>query len=104
MQIFLLATNLFALAALLLGLGSFSGGSRSWRLLPLFLLVISRSLSLIISLIVLESSQFDSLMGALDVFSALCIIWALTDFTSSWPEPWPKMAWLSAAIALLLSV
>ncbi len=103
MQIYLLATNLFALAALLLGLGSFSGGSRSWRLLPLFLLVISRSLSLIISLIVLEPSQIDSLMDALDVFSALCIIWALTDFTSSWPEPWPKMAWLSAAAALLLS-
>ncbi|HXV42001.1 MAG TPA: hypothetical protein VEC96_02975, partial [Anaerolineae bacterium] len=103
MQIYLLATNLFALAALLLGFGSFSGGRRSWRLLPLFLLVIARSLSLIISLIALNPDQAAPLLGVLEVFSAFCMVWTLTDFTSNWPRPWPQLAWVSAAAAILLT-
>lgn len=104
MQIYLLATDLFALAALLLGVGSFSGGRRSWRLLPLFLLVISRSLGLIISLTALERSQVDLLLGALEVFSTFCLVGALTDLPPRWPAPWPMLAWVGAAAALVLTL
>ncbi|MCL4300465.1 MAG: PAS domain-containing protein [Anaerolineae bacterium] len=104
MQIYLLATNLFALAALLLGLGSFIGGGRSWRLLPLFLLVISRSFSLIISLTALERSQVGLLLGMLEVFSAFCIVWALVELPPHWPAGWTLLTWAGGAAALVLTV
>ena len=100
MQIYLLAANLFALAALLLGSGSFSRGSRKWPLIPLFLLVISRSLSLIISLAIPDGSYTAALIGALEVFSTFCMVWTLTGLSF----PWPKLAGLAGAAALLLSI
>ncbi len=105
MQIYLLAANLFTLAALLLGLGSFSGGTRPGRLLPLFLLVISRSLALIISLAIPATHQMARAgIGALEIFSTFCVVWALTGPTSHLPAPWPKLAWLGTAVALLFSI
>lgn len=92
MQIYLLAANFFALAALLLGLGSFSGGRRSWRLLPLFLVVISRSLSLIIYLSVAKPGDAGPWLEGLEVLSAFCLVWTLVDFPSAWPAPWPLLA------------
>jgi PAS domain S-box-containing protein len=105
-QTYLLAANLFALTALLLGLGNFSGGSRSWRLLPLFLLVISRSLSLIIYLATSESDQATTASGlaALEIFSTFCLMWVLTDLPGSLPLLWQRLAWLGGFIALFLSV
>jgi PAS domain S-box-containing protein len=103
MSIYLLAINLFALAAFLLGVGSFSGGRRVWRLLPLFLLVISRSLSLILSLTLPEgSSQLDFLYGTIEVFSNFCMVWTLTDLASGWSGLWSKLIWGAAASALAL--
>jgi len=101
MQIYLLATNFLALAALILGLGSFSGGRRSWRLVPLFLLVISRSLSLIVYLSVSNSSDA-RLLGGLEVFSAFCLVWTLVDFPAAWPTPWPLLARVGVAGAIIL--
>lgn len=104
MQIYLLATNLFALAALLLGLGSFMGGGRSWRLLPLFLLVSSRSIALIISLTTLERGQIDLLLGMVEVFSTFCIVWALIELPPRWSPVWTLIAWAGAAIAFVLII
>lgn len=102
MQIYLLATNFLALAALLPGLGSFSGGRRSWRLVPLFLLVISRSFSLIVYLSVSKGSNAQLLLGGLEVFSALCLVWTLVDFPAAWPAPWPLLARIGVAGAIIL--
>lgn len=98
MQIYFLAVNLFALAALLLGLGNFTKEARSWRLAPLFLLVIIRSLSLIVSMTTLPQSQIARAAGLLEVLSAFFILWAL----AGWAFPWPKPGWLSAGVTLLL--
>src|SRR5262245_16421165 len=102
MQIYLLATNLFALAALLLGLGNFMGGGRSWRLLPLFLLVSSRSIALIVSLTTLEPAQIDLFLGMVEVFSTCCIVWALIELPPRWSPTWTVIAWIEAAIAFIL--
>lgn len=106
MQIYLVATNLFAIAALLLGLGNYSGRTRGRRLLPLFLLAISRSVILIIALPVLEEDQTGpaALLGALEVFSTFCLVWILTGPTARLPAPWPRLAWIGAGGALLLTV
>ncbi len=100
MQIYLLAANLFALAALLLGSGSFARGTRRWPLIPLFLLVISRSLSLIISLAASEGGYAEAIIGALEIFSVFCLVWTLTGLTF----PRPRLAWLAGTAALLLSI
>ncbi|MFN8458122.1 MAG: sensor histidine kinase [Anaerolineae bacterium] len=99
MQIYFLAVNLFALAALLLGLGNFTREARSWRLAPLFLLVIIRSLSLIVSMTTLAQSQIVSITGTLEVLSAFCILWTL----AGWTFPWPKLGWISAAGTITLA-
>ncbi len=99
MQIYLLAVNLFALAALLLGLGNFTKEARGWRLLPLFLLVILRSLILIVSMTILAHSQIARITGALEVFSAFCILWTL----AGWTFPRSKVGWEVAAGTLLLA-
>jgi hypothetical protein len=103
MQIYLLATDLFALAALLLGLGSLAGSGRNWRLWPLFLLVINRSLALIISLTALERSQAAVLLGIFEVISTLCIVWSLIDVAAKLRPPWLTLAWAGAMIAFLLA-
>lgn len=106
MQIYLVATNLFAIAALLLGLGNYSGRTRSRRLLPLFLLAISRSVVLIMALPVLEDGQTGpvAIIGALEVFSTFCLVWILTGPTARLPAPWPRLVWIGAGGALLLVV
>lgn len=102
MQTFLLATNLFALAALLLGLNSFYRGRRQQpRLLPLFLLVISRSLLLLSHL---AAPEYLPLIGALDVFSVLCIAWALTGPVASLPAPWPPISVVGLVGAVMLAL
>ncbi len=75
MQALLLATNLFALTALLVGLNNFSKGSQSWRLLPLFLLVATRAVMVIVSFNAPAGQT--GVVPALDVFSVFCMIWAL---------------------------
>ncbi|NJN98821.1 MAG: hypothetical protein HC875_34375 [Anaerolineales bacterium] len=104
MQIYLLAANFFALAALLLGLGSFSGERRSWRLLPLFVVVISRSLSLIVYLSVAQPGDARLWLEGLEVLSAFCLVWTLVDFPAAWPAPWPLLARGGIAAALGLVV
>jgi PAS domain S-box-containing protein len=106
MQIYLLAANLFALAALLLKFGGLSGEIRNGRLLPLFLLVISRSLALILSFLPANPDQAIALygIGALEVFSTFCVIWVLTGSTRHLPEPLPLLVRLGAGVASFLSL
>ena len=105
MQIYLLAVNLFALAGLLLALANFSRGTYNGRLLPLFLLVVSRSLTLIIFMATQERSQQPTLViDALNVFSTFCLVWTLTGPLTGLFLPGPGLARLSAAGAVILSV
>lgn len=100
MQIYLLAANLFALAALLLGLSSVVRGDRREPLLPLFLLVICRSFGLIMALVAPAGDYAGAVLGALEVLSAFFIIWTLTGPVI----PWPKLAWPAGSAAFLLAV
>jgi PAS domain S-box-containing protein len=102
MQTYLFAANLFTLTAFLLGLNNFSKGAQSWRLLPLFLLAISQSISLIISLAELSASA-PLLMAALNIFSAACLIWALIN-TANLVDLWQKALWLAGGGALVLAI
>lgn len=99
MQTYLLAANLFALTALLLGLYDFSKGRHSWRLIPLFLLVISRSVSLIVAL--KTGADQPAYLATLEVFSALCLVWALMN-PLNLPPLWQRLAWLGGGISLFL--
>ncbi|MFN8458111.1 MAG: ATP-binding protein [Anaerolineae bacterium] len=100
MQIYFLAVNLFALAALLLGLGTFTKEARPGRLTPLFLLVIIRSLSLIVSMTTLAHHHIARITGVLEVASAFCILWTLAGSTFF---PRSKLGWVAAAGTLLLA-
>lgn len=100
MQIYLLALNLFALAALLLGSGNLFGRTRSSRLLPLFLLVVARSLALIMAL----TGWSGRVSGALEVFSTFCVVWVLTGPVFDLPSPWPALARLGAGGSILLAL
>lgn len=102
MQIYLLAANLFALAALLLGWSNFSGGARNSRLLPLFLLLVSRSVMFIMATVSADNVQPISVMGALEVFSTFCVVWTLAGPVSALPPPWQRLVRAGLASALLL--
>ncbi len=106
MQIYLLAANLFTIAALLLGLGGLSGRSRSRRLWPLFLLAINRSLILIIALTRPESGQpfTQAVVNALEVFSTFCIVWILSGPITPLPPPWRNLARVGIGTGLLLTL
>ena len=105
MQTYLLAANLFALTALLLGLNDFSKGRHSWRLLPLFLLVVSRSVSLIISLATDEGpATTASTINALEVFSAFCLVWALINPFGYLSVLWQRLAWFGGGLAVFLAL
>jgi PAS domain S-box-containing protein len=105
MHIYLLAVDLLALAALLLGFVSFSREGRSGRLFPLIFLVIGRSLALIISLTVLERNQALAVkvIDTLEVFNTFCVIWTLLGPTSHLPSRWQELMWLGGAIVIFLS-
>lgn len=102
MQMYFFSANLLTLMAFLLGLGHFSRGSQRWRLLPLFLLVISQSLSLIVSSLDVIGDT-STILAALGVFSATCLVWALINPTNL-SELWQRLAWLGLGAALLLSI
>ena len=106
MQIYLLAANLFAIAALLLGLGGLSGRSRSRQLWPLFLLAISRSVILILALAAPEAGQtfFAAVASALEVFSTFCIVWIVSGPISPLPAPWRNLARLGIGTGVLLTL
>ena len=106
MQTYLLATNLFALTALLLGLYNFSKGRYSWRLAPLFLLVINRLLSLIIYLQSASNNppeMVPPLLAALEVLGIFIFVWSLTNFIHL-PLAWQKFGWLAGGFAIFLSL
>jgi PAS domain S-box-containing protein len=102
MQSYLFAANLFTLTAFLLGLNNFSRGSQDWRLLPLFLLVVSQSLSLMTSMAE-TTPVIIALLAGLSIFGAGCLVWALTD-TARLPPLWQRLAWLGGAAALSLAL
>ena len=104
MQIYLLATNLFAIAALLLGLGGLSGRPRSGRLWPLFLLAISRSVILIIALAAVKShlTWAQVIVNTLEVFSIFCIVWILSGPIANLMAPWQNLVRVGIGIAGLL--
>lgn len=104
MQMYLLAANLFALAALLLGWGNYSRGARNGRLLPLFLLAVSRSLAFIITMAASEQALSVAVIEALEVFSTFCVVWALAGPTSALSAGRQLLAWGGTAAALLLSL
>lgn len=107
MQLYLFATNLLALTAFLLGLSNFSKGVHAWRLVPLFLLVVSQSTSLIINLAGLSSGLPSETAAqsvlALGVFSTFCAVWALIDFINL-SKLWRRLAWLGGGLSLLLCI
>lgn len=107
MQFYLFAANLFTLTAFLLGLSSFSRSSTSWRLMPLFFLVVTQSISLIIMLAASADGEPGEAaarsLAALAVFSAVCLVWALIDGTTlSAVER--RLGGVAAGVALFLSV
>jgi PAS domain S-box-containing protein len=104
MQIYLLATNLFAVAALLLGHGGLSGRIRSDRWLPLLLLAISRAVILSLSLAATGSNQgyVVPVVDALEIFSTFCIVWILTGSIVNLPAPWDNLARVGIGVASLL--
>jgi len=105
MQTYFIAANLFALTAFLLGLNDFSKGRRGWRLLPLFLLVTSRSVSLIIFLaMTTDEKPATSTINALEAFSAFCAVWALINPFGYMSALWQRLAWFWGIIALFLSL
>jgi len=106
MQIYLLATNLFAVAAFFLGHGGLSGRIRSDRWLPLLLLAVSRSVVLFLSLATTDSGWVNTVpvLSALEVFSTFCIVWILTGPLSNLPSPWENLARMGIGISLLLSL
>jgi PAS domain S-box-containing protein len=77
MHIYLLAIDLFSLTAWLLALASLNRGMPAGRILPLFLLVISRSLGLLASLVVLPAGLGLAIFNTLELFSTLCLVWSL---------------------------
>lgn len=99
MHAYLLAVNLFALTALLVGLNNFSKGSNSWRLLPLFLVVSCRAGILIVSFF--SATGQPGVSATLEVFSAFCYVWALM------PHPAqlrPAFLWLGGTGGVFLSM
>ncbi|HMQ53619.1 MAG TPA: PAS domain-containing protein, partial [Anaerolineae bacterium] len=105
MQIYLFATNLLTLTAFFLGLSNFSRGVQAWRLVPLFLLVVSQSTSLIVNLAALSSGQPSATAAqsvlALNVFSTFCAVWALIDLPNL-SELWRRLAWVGGGLSLFL--
>ncbi len=97
---YFLAANLLALTAFLLGLNNFSKKADSWRLLPLFLLVVCRALILILVLTGIDSTNLN-IAATLDVFSVFCFVWALTDIIHL-PPLWRRISWLGAGLSMLL--
>ncbi len=107
MKIYVLATNLFAIAALLMAVESYIRRTRTFNLLPLFLLVVSRSL-VFIGEISLSLTQQSGFIQALNLFSLLCILLILIE-----PFPWTKqpIRWIflgfiitSVGLALLVTI
>jgi two-component system phosphate regulon sensor histidine kinase PhoR len=103
-QVYLLAANLFAFTALLVGLNNFTKGTQSWRLLPLFLLTASRALMVITTLMPVNSGGSTALIAALDVFSALCVVWSLVSIGTTVSLRWRQLMWLAGGLALVLAL
>lgn len=107
MHFYLFAANLFTLTAFLLGLSNFSRGRHSWRLVPLFFLVTTQSISLMITL---AASSGDALseaargaLAALNTFSAVCLVWTLID-VANLSETKRRLSWIVTGVALFLSI
>lgn len=107
MQVYLFAANLFTLTAFLLSLRSFSGSKYNWRLIPLFFLVVTQSVSLItlVASVSVDGSSDAAIrsVSALNVFATVCFIWVLIDFDHL-PDFWRKLAWLGAVFSLFLCI
>lgn len=107
MPFYFFAANLFTLTAFLLGLSNFSRGRHSWRLLPLFFLVITQSISLIVALAGSSGgAMVDSAartIAALNVFSAVCLIWVLIQWANL-SDLKRRLAWVAAGLALFLCI
>ncbi|MEM7342817.1 MAG: ATP-binding protein [Chloroflexota bacterium] len=102
MQTYLLALNAFSVAAFLLGLINVTHGINQRRLLPLFILVVSRGLILIITLT--NSIFLQPLADTLDILSVVCIIWALINPNLSILS-WPRWTiWMGRVVAFILVV
>ncbi|MBN1220706.1 MAG: PAS domain-containing protein [Anaerolineae bacterium] len=105
MQIYLLAVELFALAALLLGFVSFAREGRSERLFPLMLLVIGRLLVLIISLTVFSRNLAlaTRIIDSLEIFNIFCVVWILIGSAAHLPSRWRELLWMAGAIAVFVT-
>src|SRR5512136_2247126 len=100
-QIYLLAIDLFAVAALILGFGSFAKEGRGERLFPLLLLVIGSSTSLITSLTGFAHAPL--LISGLEVWNTFCLVWALTGSIAHLSTPWRELPAIGGAAAIMLS-
>ena len=101
---YLLAVNLFALTALILGLTNYSKGLRPQQLIPLFLLVISRALIVILVSGAPVSTPPMAVWGvaSLEIFSTFCFCWVLVNPLSKLPPFWRRLAWLAAGAVFFL--
>ncbi len=107
MQTYLLAANLFAMTALLIGINNFAKNRYSWRLLPLFLLTICRSLIFILFLKGVEDDGLSDILPiitSLDVFSVFFIVWSLVRPGPNLPEMWQRLFLAAGGGAFFLSV
>ncbi|RME76275.1 MAG: PAS domain-containing protein [Chloroflexi bacterium] len=106
MEIYFLATVLFATASLVLAAGSDADIRRGLRILPLYLLVVARLLALILALTVYTPDRPGTVggLGALEVFSVFCIAWALLETGRQGDESRSKLVAAGAGAAVLLSV
>ncbi len=102
MQIYFLATTLFAVTALLLVTGSEAETTDKRWLLPFYLLVISRLLALLISLTAAETGRFA--IESLEVFTIFCMVWILIGPLDNLSPGWLRLMWAGAGVALVLSV
>ena len=105
MHTYLLAINLFAVTALLLALMSLAKEIHSGRILPLYLLVISRSLMLISALVTAPQENFWAAIDVLEIFSTVCIIWTLTGPIPHLGSLRRRLIWVGAAgVGLIITL
>lgn len=102
MYIYLFTINLLSLTALVMGLVDYGRQTGRPRLLPLFLLVISHSVALILSLSGPASDQPSVVMGALWVLSTGCVVWTLAGPVAPLPTLWRRAVWVGAGGAAIL--
>lgn len=102
MQTYLLAMNTMTLATLLLGFDQFR--HQTWRLWPLFLLVISQLLHLILVIADPQIEMLPLITSVLTVLSTLCITWLVIPPIDSFAGHQQKIFPIGLSLSVLLLI